>query len=373
MNKNSGFDRYKRSCDQAGTSKGKHSEDISNGKTKLKQYFDIDCHKLKVFTLKENFDFSQWDEEKFHELVQSIEKVGVLQPIIIRETEDEKHPYEILAGEHRWKASVQLGKETIPARIIEDCDDDKARSIFTLTNILARDITIIDKIKGWGYYYAMTKGESETNIEGLKNDGLIDPNLDSKEYSKKQIYRYYKISTLEQDFLDFIPLGVLSINSAVILSNMPDESKAFILQYKKAISKRYQFNRILDLYQNKIEDYSFDTEGMQYVLSEKNIKKTSEIPNSFTTAAVVAKKSLKKVLKSTDYHRVDKVTESGIGLYYQLEQHPELLRKVYNFKTEENLDENDITERSDEAIEKMLESSIIIEALNEYFENHFPE
>ncbi|WP_405979753.1 ParB/RepB/Spo0J family partition protein [Streptomyces sp. NBC_00158] len=62
------------------------------------------------------------DEDALAELVTSIQTVGLLQPVVVRETEPGR--YELIMGERRFRACGQAGLETIPA-IIRATDDDK--------------------------------------------------------------------------------------------------------------------------------------------------------------------------------------------------------------------------------------------------------
>ena len=64
---------------------------------------------------------THFDEEALAELVTSIREVGLLQPVVVRELGPER--YELIMGERRWRASKEVGTETIPA-IIRDTDDD---------------------------------------------------------------------------------------------------------------------------------------------------------------------------------------------------------------------------------------------------------
>jgi len=60
-----------------------------------------------------------FDEEAMAELVHSIREIGLLQPIVVRQTGD---GYELVMGERRWRATQQAGLETIPA-IVRETDD----------------------------------------------------------------------------------------------------------------------------------------------------------------------------------------------------------------------------------------------------------
>ena len=66
-----------------------------------------------------------FDEEALAELVVSIREVGLLQPVVVRETSPGS--YELVMGERRWRASQQAGTGTIPAIVRDTNDDDMLR------------------------------------------------------------------------------------------------------------------------------------------------------------------------------------------------------------------------------------------------------
>ncbi|MGW1762527.1 ParB/RepB/Spo0J family partition protein [Streptomyces sp. NPDC002073] len=63
-----------------------------------------------------------FDEDALAELVTSIQEVGLLQPVVVRQVGAER--YELIMGERRWRACRESGLERIPA-IIRDTDDEK--------------------------------------------------------------------------------------------------------------------------------------------------------------------------------------------------------------------------------------------------------
>ncbi|MCW2776937.1 MAG: parB-like partition protein [Frankiales bacterium] len=73
---------------------------------------------------------SHFDEEALAELVHSIREVGLLQPVVVRETSprpDGSAAYELVMGERRWRASKAAGLERIPAIVRQTADDDMLR------------------------------------------------------------------------------------------------------------------------------------------------------------------------------------------------------------------------------------------------------
>ncbi len=83
--------------------------------------------------------------ESIEELASSIERYGVIQPIIV--TKQEGY-YEIIAGERRWRASKKAGLKEIPC-IVRENDERKNREIALIENIQREDLNPIDKARGF--------------------------------------------------------------------------------------------------------------------------------------------------------------------------------------------------------------------------------
>ena len=56
-----------------------------------------------------------FDDENLNELANSIKERGILQPIIVRKSNDEQSKFEIIAGERRWLAAQKVGLHNVPA------------------------------------------------------------------------------------------------------------------------------------------------------------------------------------------------------------------------------------------------------------------
>src|SRR5205823_1049350 len=63
-----------------------------------------------------------FNDEELAELVISIKEVGLLQPVVVRQTEPER--YELIMGERRWRACREVGLEKVPA-IVRATEDSK--------------------------------------------------------------------------------------------------------------------------------------------------------------------------------------------------------------------------------------------------------
>ena len=85
-------------------------------------------------------------QEEIEELATSIERDGLLQPILVRSIA--KGRYQIIAGERRWQACKSLGLKTVPIRI-KEADDDKALELALIENIQRSDLNPIEEAYGY--------------------------------------------------------------------------------------------------------------------------------------------------------------------------------------------------------------------------------
>ncbi|WP_317616712.1 ParB/RepB/Spo0J family partition protein [Arthrobacter sp. NamB2] len=70
----------------------------------------------------------EFNEDELAELVHSIREIGVLQPIVVRPSQEGGDAkYELVMGERRWRASREAGMENVPAIIRSTLDDDLLR------------------------------------------------------------------------------------------------------------------------------------------------------------------------------------------------------------------------------------------------------
>ena len=89
-----------------------------------------------------------FDKEHLEELSNSIKERGVVQPIIVRKSNQSSGKYEIIAGERRWLASQNAGLHEIPAVIIE-ADDLKSLEFAIVENVQRHDLNSIEEAQGY--------------------------------------------------------------------------------------------------------------------------------------------------------------------------------------------------------------------------------
>jgi ParB family chromosome partitioning protein len=115
-----------------------------------------------------------FDEGALTELAESIQKNGIMQPIVVRPIQGNK--LEIVAGERRWRASKLAGLETVPV-IIREISNKQALELALVENIQRKDLTPLEEAYGYQklieeFDYtqeelASTVGKSRSHIANL--------------------------------------------------------------------------------------------------------------------------------------------------------------------------------------------------------------
>tara|TARA_B100000989_G_scaffold295816_1_gene277643 strand:- start:2724 stop:3566 length:843 start_codon:yes stop_codon:yes gene_type:complete len=89
----------------------------------------------------------RFDESSLNELTDSIKSRGIIQPIIVRNSNGDSK-YEIIAGERRWLAAQKAGLHEVPIVVIE-ADDKKALEFGIVENVQRHDLNAIEEAEGY--------------------------------------------------------------------------------------------------------------------------------------------------------------------------------------------------------------------------------
>ena len=109
---------------------------------------------------------TDFDAEAINELAQSLNTHGLLQPTVVRAKSDGR--YELVSGERRLRAALQVGWQQIPAMIIQVDDTDMA-VLALVENVQRKDLNAIEKAKS---FKRLMKTEGCTQEELAKSLGL---------------------------------------------------------------------------------------------------------------------------------------------------------------------------------------------------------
>ena len=89
-----------------------------------------------------------FEKEGLEELTNSIKERGIIQPIIVRKSDDQDGKFEIIAGERRWQAAQNAGLHEVPVVIIK-ADNLKSLEFAIVENVQRKDLNPIEEAEGY--------------------------------------------------------------------------------------------------------------------------------------------------------------------------------------------------------------------------------
>jgi len=89
-----------------------------------------------------------FEKEGLEELTDSIKERGIIQPIIVRKSDDQDGKFEIIAGERRWQAAQNAGLHEVPVVIIK-ADNLKSLEFAIVENVQRKDLNPIEEAEGY--------------------------------------------------------------------------------------------------------------------------------------------------------------------------------------------------------------------------------
>ena len=192
---------------------------------------NIPVEKLKSFP---NHPFQVRDDDSMRETVESIKTYGVLQPVIVRPSDDGN--YEILSGHRRKRACELAGRKTIPA-IVRELDDDAA-IIFMVDSNLQRENILpseraaaykmkLEALKRQGIRNDLTCTQVEYKLDYGKKS--VEKVAEEAGESRAQIQRYVRLTELQPELQQMVDEKKMAFTPAVEISYLkPDEQRMLL-------------------------------------------------------------------------------------------------------------------------------------------------
>lgn len=149
-----------------------------------------------------------FDEETLAELTASIREVGVLQPVLVRPTED--GGYELIAGERRWRAARRAGLQTVPA-LVKTADDASALEHALVENIHRADLNALEEAAA---YQQLIEDFQLTHDEVARRVGK----------SRATVTNVLRLLQLPASIQRLLQEGQLTMGHARALLGTPDRS-----------------------------------------------------------------------------------------------------------------------------------------------------
>jgi ParB family chromosome partitioning protein len=151
-----------------------------------------------------------FDETNLEDLTNSIKERGIIQPIIVRKSDNENSKFEIIAGERRWLAAQRAGIHNVPV-VITDVDDLKSLEFAIVENVQRHDLNPLEEAQGY---------------KRLIDEFSYDQEKVSKFIGKSRSYitNSLRILTLPDEVIKLIESNKLSTGHAKILVGLENAS-----------------------------------------------------------------------------------------------------------------------------------------------------
>ena len=162
-----------------------------------------------------------FDEESLKDLTNSISERGIIQPIIVRKSNDDKAKFEIIAGERRWLAAQKAGLHEVPV-VITEADDLKSLEFAIVENVQRNDLNAIEEAQG---YQRLIKDFSYDQEKVAKFIGK----------SRSHIANFLRLLTLPAEVINLVETRKLTPGHAKILVGLDNAN--FVA--KKIVQKNF--------------------------------------------------------------------------------------------------------------------------------------
>ena len=198
-----------------------------------------------------------FDQENLEELTNSIKERGVIQPIIVRNSQDYSDKYEIIAGERRWLAAQNAGLHEVPV-VITEADDLKSLEFAIVENVQRHDLNSIEEANGYQKLIDQFGYDQEKVAKFIGK-------------SRSHISNCLRLLTLPKEVIALIENGNLSQGHAKVLVGL--ENAFFVA--KKIIDKKLSVRQA----ENLVRIFKTKSKS-KYILKDPNLKQLeSELIN----------------------------------------------------------------------------------------------
>tara|TARA_B100000029_G_scaffold358831_1_gene351662 strand:- start:241 stop:1089 length:849 start_codon:yes stop_codon:yes gene_type:complete len=194
-----------------------------------------------------------FEKESLEELTNSIKERGIIQPLIVRKSQDEDGKYELIAGERRWLAAQRAGLHEVPVLIIE-ADNLKSLEFAIVENVQRKDLNPVEEAEGYNRLISEFKYDQEKVAKFIGK-------------SRTHISNSLRILTLPKEVLTMVEEGKLSQGHAKILVGLSNAQ--FIA--KKIINKKLSVRQS----ENLVKILKLNIKGKSF-LKDPNLKDIEE-------------------------------------------------------------------------------------------------
>lgn len=178
--------------------------------------------------------FQVRDDEEMRELIESISTFGVINPIIVRKSDNER--YELISGHRRKYACSKLGIDTLPA-IVRDLTREEAIIFMVDSNLQREHILPSERAKAYKMKLEALKRQGQrtdlTSVPLAQKSGKTSREIVGEQSgeSPDQVRRYIRLNNLIPELLEDVDIGKIAFRPAVELSYLEEEEQKDLSYY----------------------------------------------------------------------------------------------------------------------------------------------
>jgi len=231
-----------------------------------------------------------FEEKEIKELSNSIKNQGLIQPIVVREIENNE--YEIIAGERRWRACQLAGLHSVEC-VVMSISEESVYELALVENIQRQNLNVVEEAKAY---------KNLIRINNLKNEDLAK----KLGKSSSHISNLIRILELDDEIHQMIIDGKISMGHARALIGVPNAVE-----------------RAKEIFEKKLSVRDVEKSTSKYKQTRK--KQTEKDPN----IADLEKELSDKIGLKTEIQFNDNGSSGSLKLYYSdLNQLDEIMKRL---------------------------------------------
>jgi ParB family chromosome partitioning protein len=231
-----------------------------------------------------------FDPNTLLELQESIQQLGILEPLVVRAAA--KGKYELIAGERRWRCAKNLKLQTVPIVVVE-LNDEEAYLAALHDNSQRDDLNPIDEteyiLRLLGHWmqldtqavtsmlYRIRNQKSRGSDSPEEDESLAETATTIMSQVKKGLTPISFVETrlpllkLPAEILDAIRTGEIEYTKAKLIAKITDPDKR-VQALKEAIESKWSIREVQDHIKNEAEEKTVDTPAARISQTMKALK-----------------------------------------------------------------------------------------------------
>lgn len=217
---------------------------------------ELDINRMETVQLSKLHNFKNHpfkvdvESDDFIQLLDSVKEYGILYPLLIRPDCD---GYEIVSGHRRKLAATMAGLSEVPV-IIRSMNDYEATVVMVHSNLHREKISYSEKAKA---YRMCVEAEKHQGKVGGDTAAIVGQGHDSR----RQVYRYVRLSYLSEELLGLVDGEKIAFNTGVELAYLDSDSQQELLVYIEQSGKfpsLEQAKKLRTIYESNKKSLSYE-------------------------------------------------------------------------------------------------------------------